>query len=127
MGLFSKRKQAKEDAQKREAEYLAKLNIPECAKQDFRMTIDEIFTLIGMGTVVTGTVESGICRVGDAVVILQQIGELESSVTNIDLRAKIRRPDNACYATEHVGLALRGVTKDQLHVGDVLVLKNARG
>ncbi len=126
MGLFRNRKKAREEAQQRESEYLEKLNIPECVKQDFRMTIDDIFTVMGIGTIVTGTVESGTCRIGNNVVILQQMGKLESTVTKIDLNGPLRRPDNACYATERVGLALRGISKDQLHVGDVIVQKNAR-
>lgn len=59
MGLFGKSKK------EREKEYMSRIDVPSCLKENFTLTVDEIFTIIGVGTVVTGNVETGICRTGD--------------------------------------------------------------
>jgi hypothetical protein len=59
MGLFGKSKK------EREKEYMSRIDVPSCLKENFTLTVDEIFTIIGVGTVVTGNVETGICRTGE--------------------------------------------------------------
>ena len=54
MGLFGKSKK------EREKEYMSRIDVPSCLKENFTLTVDEIFTIIGVGTVVTGNVETGI-------------------------------------------------------------------
>ena len=120
MGLFRKSKREKE----REAEYLAKINVPACLNQNFSLTIDDTFALVGRGTVVTGVIESGVCRVGEAAVIVQNTGNLDTVITGIDVRVQERRPNGAAYRTERVGLALRGVTKEQIQIGGKVVIYN---
>lgn len=56
MGLFSKSKK------EREKEYMNKLDVPSCLKEDFKLIIDDVFTIIGVGTVVTGNIITGMCR-----------------------------------------------------------------
>ena len=82
MGLFGKSMREKEE------EYMRRINVSECLKQDFRMRIDDTFTLIGTGTVVVGQIVSGMCREGEPVFIVQQSGVLESVITQIDIHTK---------------------------------------
>ena len=120
MGLFGKSKK------EREKEYMSRIDVPSCLKENFTLTVDEIFTIIGVGTVVTGNVETGICRTGDKAYINKANGEiLETAITLIDVHTKERRPNGIGYKTEHVGLGLRGISKEQLEKGDKVIVKNA--
>lgn len=65
------------------------------------------------------------CRVGEQVYINKVNGDtLESTITQIDIHTNNRKPNNAAYRTEHVELALRGISKEQLAIGDKLIVKN---
>lgn len=120
MGLFGKSKK------EREKEYMSRIDVPSCLKENFTLTIDEIFTIIGVGTVVTGNVETGICRTGDKAYINKANGEiLETAITSIDVHTKERRPNGSGYKTEHIGIGLRGIYKEQLDKGDKIMVKNA--
>lgn len=48
MGLFGKSKK------EREKEYMNRLDVPLCLKEDFELIIDDVFTIMGVGTVATG-------------------------------------------------------------------------
>ena len=48
MGLFGKSKK------ERETEYMSRLDVPSCLKEDFELIIDDIFTIMGVGTVSCG-------------------------------------------------------------------------
>ena len=52
-------------------------------------------------------------------------GVLETTITNIDIHTKERKSNGCGYKTEHVGLGLRGVSKEQLEKGDRVIVKNA--
>ena len=120
MGLFGKSKK------EREKEYMSRIDVPSCLKENFTLTVDEIFTIIGVGTVVTGNVETGICRTGDKAYINTANGEiLETAITSIDVHTKERRPNGSGYKTEHIGIGLRGIYKEQLDKGDKIMVKNA--
>ena len=94
MGLFGKSKK------EREKEYMSRIDVPSCLKENFTLTVDEIFTIIGVGTVVTGNVETGICRTGDKAYINKANGEiLETAITSIDVHTKERRPNGSGYKT----------------------------
>ena len=108
----------------KEAEYMERINVPQCLKQDFVMNVGGVFSSSGNGTVVAGRIESGMCRVGETAFILQNGTALEAVITGIDLRTKERKPNQAAYATEQVGIALRGVSKEQVQPGAVLAIKN---
>ena len=56
MGLFGKSKK------ERETEYMSRLDVPSCLKEDFELIIDDIFTIMGVGTVATGNILTGMCR-----------------------------------------------------------------
>ena len=54
MGLFGKSKK------EREKEYMNRLDVPLCLKEDFELIIDDVFTIMGVGTVATGNISTGI-------------------------------------------------------------------
>ena len=55
MGLFGKSKK------EREKEYMNKLDVPSCLKENFELIIDDAFTIMGVGTVATGNILIGLC------------------------------------------------------------------
>ncbi|MBS5332329.1 MAG: hypothetical protein KHY36_07365 [Subdoligranulum variabile] len=120
MGLFGKSKK------EREKEYMNRLDVPLCLKEDFELIIDDVFTIMGVGTVATGNISTGMCREGEnACVYKTNGGVLETIITTIDIHTKERKSNGCGYKTEHVGLGLRGVSKEQLEKGDRVVVKNA--
>ena len=113
MGLFGKSKK------EREKEYMNRLDVPLCLKEDFELIIDDVFTIMGVGTVATGNISTGMCREGEnACVYKANGGVLETIITTIDIHTKERKSNGCGYKTEHVGLGLRGVSKEQLEKGD---------
>ena len=119
MGLFGKSKK------EREKEYMSKINVTACLNQDFEMTIDDIYTIVGVGTVATGTVSGGMCREGEVAKVNTSGNILEATITVIDVHTKERKPNGCAYKTEHVGLGLRGIAKEQLKKGDTVIIQNA--
>jgi selenocysteine-specific elongation factor len=88
---------------------------PRDASRGFRVAIDRVFTLAGVGTVVTGTAHDGEVRVGD---------ELEVQPAGHRVRVRGLRAQNAAVAVARAGdrcaLALTGVAKDELGRGQWL-------
>ena len=82
---------------------------------DFKMVVDDIFFIIGRGTVVTGNVESGTLKKGETVLIN---GSRSCLVSAIEVFRK-KAPESAS-AGENVGLVLAGVSKEEVRRGDVL-------
>lgn len=82
----------------------------------FRLAIDRVFTLDGVGTVATGTVHAGSVQVGDELVVAP--GRLVVRVRS--LHAQNRAVAQA-HAGERCAVALAGVAKDSLSRGDWLV------
>jgi len=121
MTLFKNKKHKLEQLQ---SKYMESLNIPQCLTDDFELVITEVFTLIGIGTVVTGTINRGACKVGDNIQILTTSDILESTITDIQLHnEKYRKQNGYGYKTEFVGIAIRGISKEQLQIGDKLIRK----
>ena len=81
---------------------------------EFKMTVEDVFMIIGRGTVVTGNVESGTLKKGETVLIN---GSRSCLVTAIEAFRKM--PDSA-KAGDNVGLVLAGVSKEEVRRGDVL-------
>ena len=120
MGLFGKSKK------EREKEYMNRLDVPLCLKEDFELIIDDAFTIMGIGTVATGNILIGMCREGENACIYKANGYiLESRITTVDVHTKERKANGCGYKTEHVGLGLRGISKEQLEKGDKVLVKNA--
>lgn len=84
----------------------------------FRITVEDVFTITGRGTVVTGHVESGSVKVGDTVRLGRTDGSSrEVAVAGIEMFRKIL---NTAKRGDNVGLLLRDVDKNGVGRGDVL-------
>ena len=107
MGLFGKSKK------ERETEYMSRLDVPSCLKENFELIIDDAFTIMGVGTVATGNILTGMCREGENACIYKANGDiLETRITTVDVHTKERKANGCGYKTEHVGLGLRGISKE---------------
>jgi len=84
----------------------------------FLMPIEDVFTITGRGTVVTGRVESGIIHVGDKVELVGIREETKSTVvTGVEMFRKIL---DEGQAGDNIGLLLRGIDKDEVERGMVV-------
>ena len=79
----------------------------------FRMTIEDVFSIRGRGTVVTGHIESGTIKVGDEVYLAGR----KVTVTGIEM---FHKTSKQAGVGENVGLLLRDLSRDDVHQGDVL-------
>ncbi|MBN1495225.1 MAG: elongation factor Tu [Spirochaetes bacterium] len=83
----------------------------------FLMPIEDVFSITGRGTVVTGRIERGIVRTGEEVEIIG-IAETKKSVcTGVEMFRKIL---DEGVAGDNVGCLLRGIGKDEVYRGQVL-------
>ncbi len=85
--------------------------------KDFLMPIEDIFTITGRGTVVTGRIERGVVKVGETVEI---IGIRETSNTTVTGVEMFRKLLDQGQAGDNVGILLRGTKKDDVERGQVL-------
>lgn len=82
----------------------------------FELVIEDVFMITGRGTVVTGRVTRGIIRVGDEVVISPS--GIRTVVTGIE---QFRKSLDYAQEGDNAGILLRGISRDQVHRGDMLV------
>jgi len=86
--------------------------------RDFLMPIEDVFTITGRGTVVTGRIEQGIVRVGDKVQLVGISPETkETVVTGVEM---FRKTLDEGQAGDNVGLLLRGIERDEVERGMVV-------
>jgi elongation factor Tu len=83
----------------------------------FLMPIEDVFSITGRGTVVTGRVEQGIVKVGDEVEIVGIKDTKKTVVTGVEMFRKLL---DQGQAGDNVGCLLRGVDKDDVERGQVL-------
>jgi elongation factor Tu len=89
----------------------------------FLMPVEDVFTITGRGTVVTGRVERGIIKPGEEVAIVGLKTDIKKTVaTSLEMVRKIL--DDA-VAGDNVGVLLRGVDKDEVERGQVLAKPNS--
>lgn len=86
-------------------------------EKPFLMPIEDIFTITGRGTVVTGRIERGVIHMGDAVEIVGIRPTQASTVTGIEMFNKTL---NEGMAGDNAGILLRGVEKKDVIRGQVL-------
>ena len=84
----------------------------------FLMPIEDIFSITGRGTVVTGRIETGRCKIGDEVQLLGLGENKKSTITGVEMFRKILEEGEA---GDNVGLLLRGIDKDEVKRGMVVV------
>lgn len=111
---------------KKRREYIEDLNIAECRKENFCLPIDEVVTITGVGTVVVGTVETGICCEGERAYLEQEDGRIDTILGRIDLETLRRKPDGKAYRTEHIAVLLIGVSEEQVKVGGRVIAENRK-
>jgi elongation factor Tu len=85
--------------------------------KDFLMPIEDIFTISGRGTVVTGRVDRGIVKVGDEVEIVGIRPTMKTIVTGVEMFKKML---DQGQAGDNIGVLLRGTKKDEVERGQVL-------
>ncbi|MBU6411945.1 MAG: elongation factor Tu [Planctomycetes bacterium] len=84
----------------------------------FLMSVEDVFSIKGRGTVATGRIERGIIKVGDACEIVGLRPEIKkSTITGVEMFQKTLDEGRA---GENVGALLRGVEKDDIERGQVL-------
>lgn len=84
----------------------------------FRIVVEDVFSITGRGTVITGRVQSGCVAVGDIVTLRRLDGSArEVAVCGIEM---FRRMLDRAVKGDNVGLLLQGLTKSDVGKGDVL-------
>ncbi len=84
----------------------------------FLMSVEDVFSITGRGTVATGRIERGIIKVGEAVEIVGLIETpLTSTVTGVEMFKKLL---DEGQAGDNAGLLLRGIEKSQIRRGMVI-------
>jgi elongation factor Tu len=86
-------------------------------ERPFQMPIEDVFSITGRGTVVTGRVEQGTLRVGSEVEIVGIRPTQKTVVTGVEMFRKLL---DEARAGDNVGLLLRGVGKDEVERGQVV-------
>ncbi|MFH1826913.1 MAG: elongation factor Tu [bacterium] len=83
----------------------------------FLMPIEDVFTIQGRGTVVTGRVARGVLKVNDEVEIVGLKATTKTVITGIEM---FRKSLDEARAGDNVGLLLRGIEKDNVQRGQVI-------
>jgi elongation factor Tu len=95
-------------------------NIPEPQRiidKPFLMAVEDVFSIEGRGTVVTGRIEQGVVKVGEKIEIIGLRDTQETTVTGVEMfRKTLERGE----AGDNVGVLLRGTKKDDVERGQVL-------
>ena len=85
--------------------------------KDFLMPVEDVFTITGRGTVVTGAIAQGIVHVGDKVEIIGMGETLETTCTGVEMFRKLM---DEGQAGDNVGLLVRGIEREQVQRGMVI-------
>jgi len=83
----------------------------------FLMPIEDVFSISGRGTVVTGRVEQGIVKVGDEVEIVGVKETVKTTVTGVEMFRKLL---DQGQAGDNIGALIRGIGRDEVERGQVL-------
>jgi elongation factor Tu len=84
---------------------------------DFLMPVEDVFSISGRGTVVTGRVERGIVKVGDEIEIVGIKDTLKTTCTGVEMFRKLL---DQGQAGDNVGVLLRGTKREEVERGQVL-------
>ena len=84
----------------------------------FLMPVEDVFSITGRGTVATGRIETGRCKVGDEVQLLGLGEDKKSVITGVEM---FRKTLEEGEAGDNVGLLLRGIDKEEVKRGMVVV------
>ncbi len=96
---------------------------PRAVDQPFLMSVEDVFTITGRGTVATGRIERGVINVGDAVEIVGfNEKPLTSTCTGVEMFKKLL---DRGEAGDNAGILLRGIEKKDIRRGMVIVKPNS--
>ncbi|MDP9190272.1 MAG: elongation factor Tu [Acidobacteriota bacterium] len=90
--------------------------------KDFLMPVEDIFSISGRGTVVTGRIERGIVKVGEEIEIVGIRPTIKKVVTGVEMFRKLL---DQGQAGDNVGLLLRGVERKDVERGQVCAKPNS--
>ncbi|WOE74368.1 elongation factor Tu [Alterisphingorhabdus coralli] len=85
--------------------------------QDFLMPVEDVFSISGRGTVVTGRVETGVINVGDEVEIVGIKETQKTTVTGVEMFRKLL---DRGEAGDNIGALIRGIGREEVERGQVL-------
>jgi elongation factor Tu len=85
--------------------------------QPFLMPIEDVFSISGRGTVVTGRIERGIVKVGDEIEIVGLKATIKTTCTGVEMFRKLL---DEGQAGDNVGVLLRGTKREEVERGQVL-------
>jgi len=97
-------------------------DIPEPVRENdkpFLMSVEDVFSITGRGTVATGRIERGVIKVNDTVEIIGLRDTTTSVVTGIEMFRKLL---DSGQAGDNVGILLRGIEKEGIERGQVLAI-----
>ena len=86
-------------------------------EKPFLMPVEDVFSIKGRGTVVTGRIDTGIVKVGDNISIIGFNHDTETTVTGVEM---FRKMLDQGQAGDNVGLLLRGVKQEDVQRGQVI-------
>ncbi len=114
--------EGKPEGEKAIAELMAAIDndIPTPVRENdkpFLMSVEDVFSITGRGTVATGRIERGVIKVNDTVEIVGLRDTVTSVVTGIEMFRKLL---DSGQAGDNVGILLRGIEKDGIERGQVL-------
>jgi elongation factor Tu len=84
---------------------------------DFLMPVEDVFSISGRGTVVTGRIERGVIKVGDEISIVGIKDTLKTTCTGVEMFRKLL---DQGQAGDNVGVLLRGTKREEVERGQVL-------
>jgi elongation factor Tu len=84
---------------------------------DFLMPVEDVFSISGRGTVVTGRIERGVVKVGDEISIVGIRDTLKTTCTGVEMFRKLL---DQGQAGDNVGVLLRGTKREEVERGQVL-------
>jgi elongation factor Tu len=90
---------------------------PRDLDKPFLMPIEDVFSITGRGTVVTGKVEQGVVNVGDSLEIVGIRATKTTTCTGVEMFRKLL---DSGQAGDNIGALLRGIEKDEVQRGQVL-------
>jgi elongation factor Tu len=88
----------------------------------FLMPVEDIFSIEGRGTVVTGRVERGKVKVGETIQIVGIKDTVETTVTGVEM---FNKSLDQAQAGDNAGILIRGIKKEDVHRGQVLAAKGS--
>lgn len=93
--------------------------LADTAPGSFRLVVEDVFSITGRGTVVTGTVDAGTVAVGDRVTIANPAGTRVSTVTGIEM---FKKRATTAGPGDNIGLLLDGIGRADIDRGAVITL-----